>query len=56
MPKLFGGEIKNLSNIYKAHVIIEQSKNSQNAKNFKHRDFSRLPILGGRNEKKNQHL
>jgi hypothetical protein len=31
-PKLFGGEIKNLSNIYKAHVIIEQNKNSQNAK------------------------
>jgi hypothetical protein len=34
MPKLFGAEIKNLSNIYKAHIIIEQNKNSQNAKKF----------------------
>jgi hypothetical protein len=34
MPKLFGGEIKNLFNIYKALVIIEQNKNSQNAKKF----------------------
>jgi hypothetical protein len=44
-----------LFDIYKAPVIIEQNKNSQNAKTFQVPGFFRVPNFLGRNEK-NQHL
>ncbi len=48
----FCAQIKTLFDVYKAPVIIEQNKNSQNAKIFEAPGFFRVPNFLGRNEKK----
>jgi hypothetical protein len=44
--------MKIIFNIYKVPTIIEQSKNSQNAKKIQAPGFFRMPNFLGRNEKK----
>jgi RNA recognition motif-containing protein len=51
MPKKIAHKSK-LSDIYKAPVIIEQNKNSQNANIFQAPRFFRVPNFLGRNGKK----
>jgi len=48
--------MKIIFNIYKVPIIIEQNKNSQNAKKLQASRFFRMPNVLGRNEKKIQRL
>jgi len=51
----FWAEMKIIFNMYKVPIIIEQNKNSQNAKKCQASRFFRMPNFWGRNEE-NQHL
>jgi len=48
--------MKIIFNTYKVPVIIEQNKNSRNAKKFQASGFFRMPYVLGRNENKSMFI